>query len=232
MRVLQGVLAGVATGCFVGNALEVYRPFSGLLGGALLALLFVTFLVDARRRAPRSATGQQRVDALRGRLAGAAPAAPAAPAGFLAGRRLGDALAWLAAEHAVTVLERVGVTEDSLAVLAPGPQGPRLAGVTERGGRFEVEFVDLPADEQFTTSGRFTARDVAPDVLPRALERARREHPATWTEVTDAEAVLLRPDRLRDDVTVQLHNGSLTGLDQTLWASASGDVLFVQESLS
>ncbi|SFD73320.1 hypothetical protein [Klenkia taihuensis] len=227
---LQGVLAGVATGCLVGNALEVYRPFSGALGGALLALLVVSLLVDARRRAPRSAAArQQRVDALRGRLAAAAPTAPA---GFLAGRRLGDALAWLATEHAVTVLERVGVTEDSLAVLAPGPQGPRLAQVTEHEGRFLVEFVDLPADPQFVVPGRFTARDVAPDVLPRALDRARREHPATWTEVTDAEAVLLRPDRLRDEVTVQLHNGSLTGLDQTLWASASGDVLFVQESLS
>ncbi|MCO7221352.1 hypothetical protein [Klenkia sp. PcliD-1-E] len=224
MRVLQGALAGVAVGSFVGWSTGVLRPWSGALAGVLLVLAALVSISAGRRE------GRQRAAARRSNPVTAAVVA--APGGFFTGRRLGDALAWLAAEHAVAVLERVAVTEDALAVLGPGPQGPRLAEVTERDGAFAVEFADLPTGEPSLGSARFQARDVAPDVLPRALERARREHPATWTEVVDPEAVLLRPDRLRDEVTVQLHNGSLTGLDQTLWASAAGDVLFVQESLS
>ncbi len=134
----------------------------------------------------------------------------------------------------MATLERVGVTEDGLVVLFPGPQGPRLAAVTEHGAGFAVEFPDVPADvgAPYPGAGRFQARDLAPDVLPRALERARREHPATWTSVQDPEALVLRPDRLRDEVTVLVHNASPAGADQTLWTSAAGDLLYVQESLS
>lgn len=230
MRVLRGLLLGCAAGSAVGWSVDVYRPLSGVAAVALAGLFLLLGAPD--RAARRRDRLQQQVAGLRGQVARAAPGVPAAPAGFFAGRRLGDALAWLAAEHAVTVLERVGVTEDAVAVLAPGPQGPRLAEVTAAGAGFAVEFVDVPVGEPYAGSGRFQARDVAPDVLPRALERARREHPATWTTVADAEAVLLRPDRLRDDVTVQLHNGALEGADQVLWASAAGDVLYVQDSLA
>ncbi|SCX37528.1 hypothetical protein SAMN03159343_0126 [Klenkia marina] len=232
MRFVQGLLLGVSAGCLVGAAADVLRSYS--LVGAVLA--FVLFAVlSGRGSAGRQDAARRRTDArLRATRARLQPDTPSTPGGFFAGRRLGDALAWLAAEHAISTLERVGVTEDDLVVLFPGPQGPRLAVVHEAGSGFEVGFVDEPADPRALLggTGRFQARDLAPDVLPRVLERARRDHPDTWTHVQDPEAVLHRPDRLRDDVTVQLHNGAPTGADQTVWASGSGDLLYVQESLS
>lgn len=222
MRFLQGTALGVAIGCVFAATADVYRPYAVVLGVVAVVLVVVLAYRDVARPARRA----------RPRPATPAASGPRAPTGFFVGRRLGDALLWLAQEHGVSVLEQVEVTEDSVLVTDLGPRGRRTSAVEFVDGALTVDQDDLPVEPGagLDTSGRFQARDLAPDVLARALERAARQHAASWTDVADLSARIEQPDRLRAEVTVQLVNGADGFEDETLWTSAAGDLLYLQRS--
>ncbi len=223
MGFLKGRCLGTAIGCGLAALAGVYRPYAIGLGIAAAVLLVV--LPSPGRRARLAAQSSPIAPTATG---------PTLPSGFFTGRRLGDALAWIAQDRGVTTLEQLAVTEETVAVTDLGPTGRRFTVVSDEGGAFRADSVDGAAEPGagLDTSGRFQARDLAPDVLTRALDRARREHPETWTHVADLEAVVDRPDRLRNEVTVRLHNGAPEAEDETLWVSAAGDLLYVQRSLA
>lgn len=228
MRFLQGASLGVAIGCLVAAIADVYRTWAALLGVVAFVLVVVlTF---------RGAAGSPRQARRPGRRPGGAPAKASGPrtaTGFFVGRRLGDALAWLAQQHGVGTLESVQVTEDTVLVTDLGPRGRRISAVEFADGAFTVDTADIEPEPGagLDTSGRFQARDLAPDVLDRVLQRAARTHPATWTDVTEPTARIEQPDRLRGEVTVQLVNGAAGFEDATLWASAAGDLLYLQRTV-
>lgn len=229
MRFLQGASLGVAIGCLVAASADVHRTWAVVLGVVAFVLAVVlTFRGVAGSPRP---TGRP----------GAAPvkgSGPRAATGFFVGRRLGDALAWLAQEHGVSTLVSVEITEESLLVTDLGPRGHRISAVELAGGGFTVDTADLEPEPGAgrgagsDTSGRFQARDLAPDVLDRVLQRAGRAHPATWTDVAEPTARIEHPDRLRGEVTVQLVNGATGFEDETLWASAAGDLLYLQRAVA
>jgi len=152
---------------------------------------------------------------------------------MFAGRALGDALAWAAAEHGMRVLHAVTVREGEVDVLGSaslaGPPQFLVITADDRGWHAdpdalppEVHLGSAPGEEAFD------AADLAPDVLSRLLADARRQDARPRLECADVTAVIDRPLGLRREVTVRVAvEDDLSSA--TWWGTADGRLLFVDQ---
>lgn len=234
MRVVQGLLLGLAVGSAVAASLEVAREEFALLMGACLLLSLVLWVVSVVRStlaAPTPVPASSLSPAFS--PPGARTGPGRWPSGLFAGRALGDALAWAAAEHGVRTLYSVTVTEGAVDLLGSTfPGGPPVfLAITPVPGGWQGESDGLPAEVDpgagaGLVQDAFTAGDLAPDVLSRLVEDARRQEAFPRVEDADLAAVIDRPHGLRDEVTVRVAaDDDLTSA--TWWGTADGRLLFV-----
>ncbi|KQS66018.1 hypothetical protein ASG41_11590 [Modestobacter sp. Leaf380] len=219
MRFVRGLVLGLGLGSVGAFAADVARPYSALSAFVLLTVSGLLALRSPQRPRPGTRPGRGRT-----------PARPPGTPGFSSGRVLGDALEWATRQHGVTTLERIEVTDDEVELTVAGPTV--LTTITVRadpsapGGftaRVEPAAAD-PASGPFPPV-RFSPRDVGPHALSRVLDRARLQHPDTWGGDQDLVTVVDVPTGLRDEVTLRVQGD----WGDVLWATASGDLLYVQQ---
>ena len=236
MRVLQGLLLGLAVGFAVAAALDVLPDVSKLVvaGCVLCSLVLWLFSGVRTSSASRSAAAVARVGT--GQVGGVRAGGRAAePGGMFSGRALGDALEWVAREHGLHTFYSVTVTEAEADVLGSAvPGGPLTFVVVTAGpGGWEGQLDALPAEVDLGSGGAltddaFTAADLAPDVLSRLLDDVRRQEARPRLAGADVAAVIDRPHGLRSEVTVRVAaDDDLTSA--TWWGSADGRLLFVDQ---
>lgn len=239
MRVVQGLLLGLAAGSVVAASLEVAREEFALLMGACLLLSLVLWLVSVVRSTPAPAAGT--VPGTSSRFSAGSPLASSPvpgragspPGGLFAGRALGDALAWAEREHGVRTLYSVTVTEGVVDLLGSTfPGGPPVfLAITPVPGGWHGDSDGLPPEVDpgagaGLVQDAFTAADLVPDVLSRLVQDARRQEVSPRVDDADLAAVIDRPHGLRDEVTVRVAaDDALTSA--TWWGTADGRLLFV-----
>jgi len=236
VRVLHGLLLGLAAGFLVAALLGVEREVSGLVVVGCLLLSLVLWLASAIRSGSTAPAGSAVRSGVRPVAVPAAgrPGRPpgTGPGGMFAGRALGDALAWVAREHGLHALYSVTVTEEEVDVLGSSvPGGPvTFLAITAGPGGWAADSDVLPGETDLGTGAGmvhdvFTAADLAPDVLSRLLDEARRRDVRPRVADADLAAVIDRPHGLRPDVTVRVAaDDELTSA--TWWGTAEGRLLF------
>ncbi|PZA20881.1 hypothetical protein DMO24_13195 [Modestobacter versicolor] len=230
------MLLGLAVGFAAAAGLDVVPGFSGTVVGVCLATSVVLWAVWAVRSGPSRPTAvAPPVTGARPPSAGPGPGPGPGPGGMFAGRALGDALAWAAAEHGLTTLYSVTVGEQEVGVLGSAlPGGPlSFLVVTAVPGGWQGRVDALPAEVDLGTGAAiaddaFRAGDLAPDVLSRLLDDARRQDARPRVDGADLTAVIDRPRGLRPDVTVRVAADD-EWVSATWWGTADGRLLFVDQ---
>jgi len=232
VRVVQGLLLGLAVGSVVAASLEVARQEFALVFGASALLSLVLAVVSAvRSTRAASAAVPDPVPPRTGVRTGSGRA----PGGMFAGQALGDALTWAAREHGLRTLYSVTVTEGEVDLLGSSVPGgpPVFLAITPMPGGWAGDSDGVPPEVDPAAGAglrqdAFTAGDLAPDVLSRLLEDAHRQDARPRVADADLAAVIDRPHGLRSDVTVRVAaDGDL--VSATWWGTADGRLLFVDQ---